>query len=380
MNTDLLIIGAGPFGVSLAAVADHHNVDYLIVGYPMSFWKRNMPGGMLLRSDCDWHLDPLNIDTIDNYLSTKGQSRAQVEPLSLDFYLGYADWFINQKQINPIKMHVRQLDYADGKLRATLEDERVIEAKRVVLAIGFNYFKNVPAEIAAWLPEDRYSHTCDFVDLAGSTGQRFLIVGGRQSAFEWAALLNESGADEVHVVHRHATPAFEQSDWSWVLGSVAGMVDNPAWYRQLSDEARDDLNLKFWNAGRLRLEPWLWPRLQFDSVKLWPLTIVSECAEDSAGALQIALDSGERIVVDQIILATGYNVDVANVPFLASGNIAAQLQIDDGFPVLDEHFQSSVPGLYFTSMAATQAFGSFFAFTVSTRASAQIIGNALIAA
>ena len=43
--------------------------------------------------------------------------------------------------------------------------------------------------------------------------------------------------------------------------------------------------------------------------------------------------------------------------------------------MLDEHFQTSVPGLYITSLAATRDFGSFLAFTVSVRAQAKIIGR-----
>jgi len=39
--------------------------------------------------------------------------------------------------------------------------------------------------------------------------------------------------------------------------------------------------------------------------------------------------------------------------------------------------QSDLPGLFITSMAATQDFGAFFAFTVSVGASARIIGSFL---
>ncbi|CAN5771187.1 MAG: hypothetical protein H0W11_10660 [Gemmatimonadetes bacterium] len=81
--------------------------------------------------------------------------------------------------------------------------------------------------------------------------------------------------------------------------------------------------------------------------------------------------------MDQVILATGYKVEVSRVPFLARGKLLAEVTTSNGFPVLDEHFQSSVPGLYFTSFAATQDFGPFFAFTVSVRSAARIIGTAI---
>ena len=49
-STDLLIIGAGPFGLSLAAYASDLGIQNVIVGEPMSFWKEHMPTGMYLRS------------------------------------------------------------------------------------------------------------------------------------------------------------------------------------------------------------------------------------------------------------------------------------------------------------------------------------------
>ncbi|MFQ6027411.1 MAG: dimethylaniline monooxygenase, partial [Dehalococcoidia bacterium] len=92
-DVDLLIIGAGPFGLALAAYARHLGIDYLVVGKPMDFWKSHMPQKMLLRSRCDWHLDPLNQHTIEEYLRSQSLTPSEVEPLSRDFYLGYTQWF-----------------------------------------------------------------------------------------------------------------------------------------------------------------------------------------------------------------------------------------------------------------------------------------------
>ena len=41
-DVELLIIGAGPFGLALAAEAQALSIDHLLVGKPMEFWEKNM--------------------------------------------------------------------------------------------------------------------------------------------------------------------------------------------------------------------------------------------------------------------------------------------------------------------------------------------------
>ena len=81
--------------------------------------------------------------------------------------------------------------------------------------------------------------------------------------------------------------------------------------------------------------------------------------------------------MDRVLLATGYTVDVARIPMLAKGNILPRLETRNLYPALDESMQSNIPGLYFTSMCATQDFSPFFGFTVAVRTSARLIGGAL---
>jgi len=372
METDLLIIGAGPFGMSLAAQAAHDCIDHLVVGKPMEFWRRNMPKGMYLRSDCDWHLDPQNVHTLDAYAQSLGKTASDVEPLSLEFYLSYCDWFQHQKNLQPIPIYIKRLD-RDGGYRATANDGDVILARRVVLAPGFRHFAHVPAELKHKLPEGRFEHTAEFVDFDHAANQRYLIIGGRQSAFEWAALLLEVGAAAVHISHRHASPAFAIADWDWVIPAVDNIAEDPNWFRRLSQQEKDAVNYKLWSEGRLKIEPWLAPRLQDGRLHVRPHTELVSCEQQDHGALLVSLSNGEKVVVDKIVLATGYKVNISQLPYLAAGNLLEELRTQNGFPVLDDHFETSLPGLFITSMPATQDFGPFFGFTVSVRTSAKLI-------
>jgi cation diffusion facilitator CzcD-associated flavoprotein CzcO len=379
-NVKLLIIGAGPFGLAMSVYAKHLGIGHLIVGKPMEFWSKNMPQGMYLRSASDWHLDPLDVYTIEKFLGTQSLKPAEVEPLALHLYLSYSQWFQDQAQIHALPLFIKRLDSINGddhRFQATTADGQVIKAQNVVIAPGFKYFKHLPSDLVARLPAGRFSHTCDLADLTELKGKRCLIIGGRQSAFEWAALLHETGAAFVHISHRHESPAFQAADWSWVGKLVDEMVENPNWFRELSPAEKDAVNWRLWSEGRLKVEPWLEARIMNNVVKLWPRTELIACNVRPNGEMEVKLSNDETLLADHIIMATGYKVRIDRVPFLAQGNIISKLAVRNGFPVLDDHFQTNLPGLFITSMAATQDFGPFFAFTVSVRASAKLIGQAI---
>ncbi len=150
----------------------------------------------------------------------------------------------------------------------------------------------------------------------------------------------------------------------------------PGWYRRLTPEQQAEVQRGFWAEGRLKLEPWLAHRIE--QVGIWPESRVVTCDEGPDGALRVRLDSEATLEVDHVLLATGYKVEVSRVPFLARGNLLAEVATRNGFPVLDERFQSSVPGLFFTSFAAAQDFGPFFGFTVSVPVAIRVLGAALV--
>jgi len=372
-------MGAGPFGLALANAARLAGIDLLVAGRSMSFWTDHMPRGMFLRSGPDWHLDTAGVRTMEAFLAERGTSAKDALPIPRDLYLEYVEWFRRGSGVDPIATTIVRLDRGErGAQRfvATCADGDTIAADSVALAIGFDYFRNAPA-LAEMIPASRLSHTCDAVDPAVMAGQRCLIVGGRQSAFEWAALLQEAGASAVHLTYRHDTPRFAASDWSWVPAIVARFTEDPGWYRRIGAAERDGYNRRLWEEGRLKLEPWLAPRIATPPVHTWPHTEIAGVAE-RPDALAVTLTSGVVLEVDRVVLATGYKVEMSRVPFLAAGNLLGDLATRNGFPVLDDRLQSSIPGLFVTSLAATQDFGSFFGFTVSARTAALLIVGAMV--
>jgi len=374
----LAIIGAGPFGLAQAAWAAAAGVDYAIIGYPMEFWREHMPVGMLLRSTAEWHLDPPGEWTMDRFFAEGGG--APTGPLSRERYLEYTDWLQDRRGIRPIETLVEVLQAPTIPAQSftlSLANGQTLDARHVVVALGFGAFSHAPADLVARLPPGRWAHTADAVHFDRYAGRRVLIVGGRQSAFEWAALLSEAGAGHVEVVHRHETPRFAESEWEWVDPLVAHTEIDPTWFRRLDTAEKQDLSRRLWAEGRLKLEPWLGERLRHARVTLRPHTEIAQTAIRPDGAIDVTFAPSGQTVVDDLILATGYKVDIERVPLL-NGRDGPIIATRDGFPVLDDHFQSSEPRLFITSMAASGDFGPFFGFTVAARVSARHIGRAIL--
>jgi hypothetical protein len=209
-------------------------------------------------------------------------------------------------------------------------------------------------------------------------GARVLIVGGRQSAYEWAALIREHGAERIDIVHRHDVPRFERVSWGFVDEHVERTIDVPGYWRNLPKAAQDAIGQRFWEVGRLTLEYWLTPRLDWVGLHRWPGCAVVEAGSAGSGAdVEVRLSNSERLAVDYVVFGSGYRADLARVPYLAG--LLGRIETADGFPVLDEAFATTLPGLYITGFSATRDFGPFFGFVKGSPAAATVIVRDLVA-
>lgn len=362
-RTSLLVIGAGPYGLSTAALARERGIDTTVLGRPMGFWNEHMPAGMFLRSGSDWHLDASGVHTLEAYLEVRGIDATDVDPIPLSLFVDYADWFRHTKGVEVREDLVRDVTRLNGRFEAILESGAVIEADTVVAAPGISSFTSLPPWCER-ITQDRGAHTCDLVRFDDLSGARVLIVGGRQSAYEWAALIGERGAERIDIVHRHDVPRFGRVSWKFVDAYIDETLRTRGWWRRLPQKERDTIERKFWEVGRLTLEWWLTPRLARDSIHSWPGTEIVGIDQQT-----VALSNGERLPVDRIVFATGYKADLARVPYLRS----MKIEVADGFPLLNESFQTSIPGLYVTGFAAIRDFGPFFGFVKGAAAAASLV-------
>jgi cation diffusion facilitator CzcD-associated flavoprotein CzcO len=368
-DTDLLVIGAGPYAYAAAAHARARGIRTRIVGRPMGFWRDRMPADMFLRSGRDWTLDADGVYSFEAYFEEQGLGPAEHDPIPVRVFLDHAEWFRERTGIDVEDVLVETLVARDGRFEALLGDGRTLTAEKVLAAPGVAHFAQLP-EWYADVPAGRRSHTSERVTFEDLAGARVAVIGGRQSAYEWAALLCDHGAARVDVVHRHETPAFEKVSWAFVDAYVDQTTAQRGWWRTLAVQRQQDIAREFWQVGRLTLEPWLTPRLSPEVVTSRPRTEVVSVDAGASGSVRLGLSDGDRLEVDHVVAACGYRADLAAVPYLAG--VLDQVSVTDGFPDLSPGFETSLAGLFVTGFAATRDFGPFYGFTKGCPSAARI--------
>ncbi len=386
-TTEVAVIGAGPYGLAAAAHLRASGIETTVFGQPMSFWDQQMPKGMFLRSAwyaCDI-ADPAGHFSLDNFRAREEETFSA--PVPLDSFVRYGLWF--QRHLIPDldQRMVTRID-KNGSFRLALGDGEALHAKRVVVAAGISPFAQRPPEFYR-LPRHLASHSSEHRDLSRFRGQRVLVVGGGQSAFESAALLKEGGA-EVELVMR-------APEVRWLHGSVHFRNKLRALRRLLyppTDVGPPGLNQLIARPHLFRLLPrrlqtkWAyrairpaastWLRDRVEGVRITTghhVTRAVACGD----VARVELDDGSTREVDHILLGTGFRVDVSRYGFLGP-ELVRNLRIDQGYPRLNAGLESSVPGLHFMGAPAARSFGPLVRFVSGTGYSARALTEAIVRA
>src|SRR5437667_2667466 len=157
---DVAVVGAGPYGLATAAHMSEQGLNVIVFGKPMQLWSEKMPEGMLLRSYW-WATnisDPKKQYGLEQFCQVTGQR--VVDPMARETIIDYGLWFYRQVIPNAQQIYVRTIEHQEGQFTLTLEDERTIVCKAVVMASGLGYYTHLPSEYGH-LPKAVLSHTAD---------------------------------------------------------------------------------------------------------------------------------------------------------------------------------------------------------------------------
>jgi pyridine nucleotide-disulfide oxidoreductase len=382
---DVVVIGAGPYGLSAAAhLGTIRGLQLRVFGQPMSFWKDNMPAGMLLRSQWEAsHIaDPQGAYTLDAYVAANGNHCA--DPIPLDRFIDYGQWF--QRMVVPDldTRKIRLVAPAPSGFQLTAEDGELLEARRVVVAAGIAPFAWRPPEFQS-LPPLLVSHCGDHTNLKRFAGKRLLVVGSGQSALESAALLQENGANVELIVRnpqihwlRWRSKISRLGPFGRLLHSTRDvgppglslLVARPGCFTKLPRGLQDRMARR-----SIRPAGSAWVRARLHNVPTRTGLFVRS-ASPADERLRVTLSDGTETEIDHLMCGTGYRIDLAKYPFLGQ-ELLARIDRVGGYPKLKAGMESSVPGLHFLGAPAAWSIGPLARFVSGTHYSARELARAV---
>jgi thioredoxin reductase len=389
---DVAVVGAGPYGLSVAAYLRSGGLRFRIFGRPMESWMERMPAGMMLKSDgfASNIYDPAGECTLRRFCSERGIRYADTGiPVRLETFCAYGLNFRKCMVPDLEDKLVAGIERASNGFLLKLEDGEALQARRVVLAVGITHFEYLPDNLAH-LPPALLSHSARHQDLSEFRGRDVVVIGGGASALDLAGLLCDSGAEVQLVTRRtelkfHSKPTGRpRSWWQQVRHPQSGL--GPGFRSRFFSNAP----LAFHGLPeRLRLlavEKALGPSggwfIKDKVIGRVPIvlgsTLESARAKNETAYLSVRMADGSRreIATQHIIAATGYKPNVERLMFLNHA-IRSSIRTVHATPVLSPTFECSVPGLYFVGIAAANSFGPVMRFAFGAGFAAERVAGAL---
>lgn len=375
-RVDVAVIGAGPYGLSVAAHMQAAGLDFRIFGRPMNTWTTRMPKGMRLKSEgfASSLSDPGSQFTIAHYCEQEGLPYSDVGlPVPLERFAAYGHAFQRKFVPGLENKLVSCVRRSANDFQILLDDEETVSARKIVVAAGICHFESVPP-ILSRLPSEFVTHSSRHSDLDRFTDREVAIVGAGASALDLAALLHQAGAT-VHLaarapaIHFHDPPEIPRPLWKRIRFPMTGIgsgwkplfcASAPSLFRRLPGQFRLQVVRRLLGPA----PAWFVKEQTAGNVDFHlGVSVERATLRNNRVELRLADTAGgtETLAVDHVIAATGYRVDLRRLPFLNS-ELLTGIQTIENTPVLSANFESSVPGLHFVGTSSANTFGPLMRF------------------
>jgi thioredoxin reductase len=389
--TDVAIIGAGPYGLSLAAHLSAAGLGVRVFGKPMNTWRSSMPEGMVLKSEGFasnlWHPD--GAFKLRDYCNEHGLPYQDSGlPIPLKTFSDYGVAF--QRRFVPMldERSVSGLDRESDGFTLRLDDGEIVTARRVVVAAGIGSFHYTPEELDP-IKGALCSHSIDHHSLDRFSGKQVLVVGGGASGVELAALMSKKGATVTVAARRsripYCSPPSPRTLWDKLrepetgLGtswrSVACVTAPMLFYRMPRDFRHMVVRRHLGPApGWTSRE-----EIERNVEVIFGARVASARPRGDVASVTFRLDGGGQRTVeaDHVISATGFKVDMRRLHFIGPA-LMEKLNCADQTPVLSPHFETSIPGLFMVGITAANNFGPLLRFAYGAGFASQRLSRFLL--
>lgn len=375
--TEIAIVGAGPYGLSVAAHLRGKGIPFRIFGRPMDSWRSHMPKGMSLKSDgfASNISDPNGTLTLEKFCAERGIEYGHTAvPVRLDTFTAYGLTFRDRLVSELEEKMVTSIERVGNGFRLRLDDGEVFTARRVVMAVGITHYENMPA-VFANQPEQYVTHSFHHAEPEKFRGRNVVVIGGGSSAVDLIVELHDAGAQTQLLVRQpilkfHSKPDRDKprSLWQRMFHPMSGLGTGmrstlfctfPTFYRYLPKSMRLDIVRRHLGPSA----PWFTRDRMVGRVPI-QLNTTAERVEIRDGKVHLFVRQEgvqREIVTDHVIAATGYRVNLDRLKFL-SDDLRNSIEHIERSPVLKTNFESSVPGLYFVGVSASNTFGPLMRF------------------
>ena len=336
----VLIVGAGPYGLSLANYMSAMGQEFKIIGKPMELWREHTFSEASLRSEMATSeiAHPQSAYSIQTFRTQNGLDRGKPsERIDVKEYRQYIDWVLGEIPYEIQPEYLTNLSQMDDYFKAKLESGETLKAKQVVIATGVAHHLKVPAEFSS---AKDVIHSYYTQEIEALQGKKVLVVGAGQSAAE-AMEICQKNENEVHWYARKAPRFYSEP------------LDLPKWI----------FNLVVKSAGLFRTLPHSLIQYMFSIFSATTMTPDNEAKLTGIDSFSTLPDLS---TYDHVISATGYNYTLNHMNFLAD-DLRDSLEMKAAMPRIDKNFMSSMRDLYFIGPSTEMFFGPPMKFMIGSQ-------------
>jgi len=385
----VVIVGAGPYGLSLASYLRSLNVKYRIFGAPMRPWMDNMPPGMVLKSrfNASDLYDPKHSFTIKDYYRENGRIPNDMNPIETETFVNYALQF--QKRFVPdlCTDMVTHIEPNGKQYRVQTSGNENIIASAVIIAVGVYDFAYIPEQFNN-LDKQFLTHSSQYGNVDHFKDKDVAVVGAGASAIDLAIALQNANA-RVSIVTRRKALSFHLPPETTFLSKL-GQIRYPSsplgagWRIMFCAHAPSMLyRLPFATKHKMATmylgpSPGWSTKERAQKIETFLATKIVSLEAKGQQVHMIYERAQERLskLVDHIIVATGYRPNINKLSFLES-SIVKLVDNLQGIPILSSNFETSSPGLYAIGPIATSSFGPIMRFVYGADFTSRVLSKHL---